>query len=272
MGLRWTQEQGWDYCPTSLCEVSGSTQSGSNQSSGSGTSSSVTTPSNFQNPSFVNSSPLTATALDQIGTGATAGEGIETGLQGLSPTMFGNAATNATNNPLVAQTTGAQNTTLGEIGSVASALPGNLSGASSLLQSELSPNFASGLATSPQTLAAISSATQPMTTAFNTQTVPGLQGSFAQAGQRVGSATGTGSSAFDSAFGNAQASEIANEGAVAGSIANNAYQTGLNIQANAPGQAAALGSSEVGTLSSALGAQALPQATQQYGINQGLNK
>ena len=110
-----------------------------------------------------------------------------------------------------------------------------------------------------------------MTTAFNTQTVPSLEGSFAQAGQRVGSATGTGSSAFDAAFGNAQASEIANEGATAGSIANNAYQTGLNIQANAPGQEAALQSSELSDLNNALTAQQLPQATQQYGINQGLS-
>lgn len=93
--------------------------------------------------------------------------------------------------------------------------------------------FAENLANNPETNAIIAEAEQPITTAFNTQTVPGLQGSIAQAGQR---ATGGGSSAFGAAFGNAQAQEEAQLGSVAANIANSAYQTGLGQYATAYGQ------------------------------------
>lgn len=251
------------------CYVSG----GSQQSSGSGSSQgqSLTLPSNFANPSFVNAAPGTSQALQEIGGGGwlgTAGNQIDAG-QMMSPYQFNNGASTSSNNPLVAPVTGAQQQTLGEIGSLVTGLPSSLSGAFGLLNSEMQPGYAAGLATSPETQAAISSAIQPIRQTFNSQTVPGLQGSFTQAGQRVGQTNGLGSSAFANAFATAQGNELANEASTAGAIANNAYQTGLNVQANAPAQVASLTSSELNDMISGLNAQALPQLTQQYGITAG---
>jgi hypothetical protein len=271
MSLRWTAE-GWEFQPSSLCSIGGNESSGSNQSTGSGSSASLTLPTNFQNPSFTAMSPLTAQALGSYGTNGAGTSQVNPYIMSNPYQFVGGAATNSVSNPLVAQTTPQENQILGNISNVANSLPSNLSSAFGVLGNEMNPGFAASLATSPQTQSAIASAINPITTQFNTQTVPGLQGQTTQSGQRVGSATGSGSSAFASAFGNAQANELANEGAVAGSIANNAYETGLNITANAPAQEGALASSELNSLNSALSASELPQMTQQYGINQGLSQ
>jgi hypothetical protein len=81
---------------------------------------------------------------------------------------------------------------------------------------------------------------------------------------------------------------MANEGQVAGGIANQAYQAGLQINANAPaaatgiagqveGQTATaenqpvnIGTTELNNMIQSLQAEVLPQLTQQYGINAGL--
>ncbi len=153
----------------------------------------------------------------------------------------------------------------------------------------MNPNFAANLATSPQTTAAIGSAIAPLEQSFRTNTTPGLTAAATQAGQRSGGPGQAGSSAFDQAFANQQGNLMANEGQVAGGIANQAYQAGININANAPAAATALagqteqqqvaaqqqpvsiGTQELNNMIQSLSAQALPQLTQQYGINQGLN-
>lgn len=247
------------------CRISGGTQQSSSQSTGSGQSTSATLPLNLQNPAFQASAGNTAYQENNIANG----EGTQVGLGGLNPTQVQGIASNSAANPLVAPVTAAQGQTLGGIGNLVNGLPQTLSGAFSSLNNEMQPGYAASLATSPQTQAAIQSAIAPVTNTFNTQTVPGLQGSFTQAGQRVGSAGNNGSSAFDNAYATAQGSELATEASTAGSIANNAYQTGLNIQANAPSQIANLSSSELNQMISGLNAQALPQLTQQYGISAG---
>lgn len=153
--------------------------------------------------------------------------------------------------------------------------------------------FASNLATGGAIQRIIQEAEQPITTAFNTQTMPGLVGNATQAGQRTGGPFGMGSSAFNAASANAQAQEGANLGATAASIANPAFETGLNqyanaygqgvgnytnlfnsglnIGANAPGQITGLTSGEISNLISTLNAQALPQLTEQQGINNALS-
>jgi hypothetical protein len=132
------------------------------------------------------------------------------------------------------------------------------------------PNFASNLATSPQTQSAISSALQPIQQQFRTSTAPGVTSAATAAGQRTAGSGGQGSSAFDQAFSTAKGNELSTEAATSGNIANSAYQTGLNINANAPAMAGTLSSEQTSNMINTLNAQALPQMTQQYGINAGL--
>lgn len=271
MALKFVVGEGWEYQPPSSCCIGGGSQQSSGSGQGTSSGQSTTTPLNLQNPAFTAAAPQTAQTLQNIGLGGWFGSGpnsIDTANM-MSPYQFNNGQTTSQNNPLVAPVSSAQNSTLGQIGNVIGSLPNNLGGAFNLVNNEMNPNFASNLATSAQTQSAIGSAIAPIRTQFNTQTVPGLEGSFTQAGQRIGSASGQGSSAFDNAFSNAQASEQATEAATAGQIANNAYQTGLNIQANAPSQMSALTSSELQNMINGLNAQALPQLTQQYGITAG---
>lgn len=253
----------WEFSPPSLCEIGGGSQQSSSQGSGASSGQSLTLPSNFQNPNFTATAPYTSDQLQNLTSSP------EASLNGVNPFFVNGSPSSASTNPLVAQITAPQQQSLNGIGNFANNLPNSLAGAFSTLQGEANPGFASSLATSPQTQAAISSAIAPIRNQFNTQTVPGLEGSFTQAGQRVGSSTGQGSSAFAGAFGNAQASELATEAATAGGIANNAYQTGLNITANAPGQIGSLSTGELNNMVTALNAQALPQLTQQYGISAG---
>lgn len=167
-------------------------------------------------------------------------------------------------------------------------LTNNIPGVGAAFSRFLDPNFAANLASSPQTQAAISSATNPIMQAFRTQTVPSLTSAATQAGQRTNGPGQAGSSAFDQAFATAQGNELSAIGQTAGNIANQAYQTGLNIQANAPSQATnaagaleqqmvtgqqapvQLSSAELGNMINSLQAEVLPQLTQQYGINAGL--
>lgn len=150
--------------------------------------------------------------------------------------------------------------------------------------------FASNLATGGAIQQVIQQAEQPTITAFNTQTIPGLQGSFAQAGQR---GSGMGSSAFGMAAGNAQAQELATLAGTASGIENSAFEaglndytntyntgaadyanlygTGVNAGLNAPGQISSLTGNDLTQLLSTLNAQALPQLTEQLGINNALS-
>jgi len=227
-----------------------------------------------------------------------------------SPFMVGGQASNGANNSLVAPVTASQQATLNNIGNTSNpanfGMPGaQLAGvmqpytsgqgyggmnpvAANMLTNFMNPNFASNLATSPQTQAAIASAVNPITQAFRTQTAPALSGAATAAGQRTGGPGQAGSSAFDQAFATAAGNEQAAIGQTAGGIANNAYQTGLGITANVPSQAITAGtavqgqqlggataptqltSAQVNELIQTLQSQVLPQLTQQYGINQGL--
>jgi hypothetical protein len=92
----------------------------------------------------------------------------------------------------------------------------------------LDPNYAGDLANNSTTQGIIQEAIAPGRAFFNSQTVPGITQTFAQAGQRAG-----GSSAFDMSFGNALAAESANEQGIASGIANAAYQTGIQGNQNA---------------------------------------
>jgi hypothetical protein len=280
---------------------------------GSSSSQSTTTPLNLQNPSFTNLASGVAGGLSNFWNSGP--NGFSTSGGTFSPfTVNGQPSNNPNANPLVAPLTPAQMAGLTNIGnasqpgSFGGVTPGstaaslspfmgnyaapaanNMPAASSLLQSFLDPNFASNLANSAQTKSAISAATGPLEQAFRSTTIPGITGASTQAGQRTNGPGQAGSSAFDQAFANQQGNLMATEGQVAGGIANQAYQTGLQINANAPSQAAGLasaaegqqiqaqqapvniGTSELNNMIQSLQAEVLPQLTQQYGINQGMS-
>lgn len=289
-GEDWTRELSFPcdrgaYVPPGMCfggSESSSHQQAQQTAQQTQQSASETIPVNLQNPAFTGMAGQTASQIAAItnllGGGAGAG-GVNAqalsalgfsldpnGITGFNPAAPGTTS----NNPFVAPVTQPQQDTLANI---AKAEAGNfaafnpvLGQASDVLKNEMSPGFAAGLATSPETEAAINAAIQPTRAFFNANTAPGVVGSFAQAGQRQG-----GSSAFDMAFGNSLAQEQATEAATAGGIANQAYQTGLNISANAPAQYSSLNSNEINTLIQQLQAQALPQLTKQLGINNALS-
>ena len=235
----------------------------SSNSNGSYTS----TPINEQLPGYTNLAPGVASGLS---TAFNVGpNGISAPGGALSPFTVNGGSSGASTNPLVAPTTGAQNTTLGNIGTAGNNLGSTLAPGFSALNSFLDPNYASNLATSPQTQAAVQAAINPIAQQFQTQTQPGLVSSATSAGQKVQGAGGQGSSAFDQAYATAQGNLQSTEAQTAGNIVNSAYQTGLNIQANAPAQLQNLSSGELSSLVSTLNAQALPQLTQQYGISAG---
>lgn len=305
-----------------------SSNQGSSQSQGSGSSysqsASVSMPYNLQNAAFQALAPSTANSLQSITNMLSGGAGSNSLLAsflapyggsmvapvtGAQNATLGNIANAEGGNynfdpslaAVMAQLQGEATNPTGFATNVANAGTGANSavGAGQALASGLagpgSPNvglgqFASNLATGGAIQQVIQQAEQPITTAFNTQTVPGLQGSLAGAGQR---ATGGGSSAFANAFGNAQAQEEAALGSTAAGITNNAfnegvnaytgaynagasnytglYGTGLNLAGNAAGQFSSLGSNELNQLLSSLNAQALPQLTEQLGINNALS-
>lgn len=252
-------------------------QTASGSSFGQSVNQSLTLPQNFQNPAYTGQAGGIASVLNLLsnpGTVGTASTG-NAAHPDINAWTVGGQNTSGPNNPLVAGVTGAQNSTLGQIGQTLGQTPQTLGAGFNALQPELAgnngfatslangfqsnpafanllnsgyasnlasgnpsnstfasfldPNYAASLATSPQTQSAIGSALAPIRQQFNTQTVPGLEGSFTQAGQRVGSSSGMGSSAFDTSFANAQGAELANESQIAGQIANSAYQTGLGI-------------------------------------------
>lgn len=202
------------------------------------------------------------------------------GNYGLSPFSAGGIPTSASNNPLVAPlSAGAMNLT-NLAGTMGQPNP-LLQSASGFLGGVLNPNYASGLATSPQTMQAVQAAVNPLVNAFNQTTIPGLKGQFTASGQRIGNAesnpgtpgtspTQKGSSAFDMAANQAQNNLLTQVGQTAAGIENQAYQTGLAQQMQAVQQAQSISSTEVQNLVSSLQAAALPQMIQQYGINAGV--
>lgn len=279
--------------------MSGGSSSGSSQSQGSGSSysqsASVSMPYNMTSPYFQAYAPHTADALWQTYADLNQGNGNPILQSFLAP--YGGQFS--------APVTGAQNATLANLGSAEGGnfsfnpglqqIIGQLTGeainpigfgqaVASGLAGPGSPTigegqFASNLATSPEIQKVIQAASAPITQAFASQTVPGLAGTMAQAGQR---ATGGGSSAFDMAFGNAQNNELAQLAGVGGQIAGNAYETGLqqygnayagglNAALSAPSQLQSLTGSEINQLIQTLNAQALPQLTEQLGINNALS-
>ena len=321
---KFLQAEGWGwqpdcgYVPPGVCfgGSEGSSQQSSQQSQQSlSAQQSATRPINFTPQAFQNEAGYTAATLQQLIEGL--GSGGNAGLPEALGTVL-NQATGGqdTNGSLVAPVTGAQNQTLSNlgaaeggnfnfnpgIGAIIQQLQGEATNPIGFAQNTangmpvdpsfsrfLDPNYAAGLATSPQTQSAIEAALGPTRQFFNAQTVPGLVGQSAAAGQRAPA-----SSAFGAAFGNSLAQENASEQATAGGIANSVYQlglgqeasaagqvqgersglygSGLNIAANAPGQISSLTSQEVSQLLSTLQAQALPQLTQQLGINNGMSQ
>lgn len=238
------------------------------QSIGGGSSSAgsyTSTPENLQLSSYTNLAPSVAGGLGNVFN--LGPNGVQVAGGQLSPFQVAGQSSGASTNPLVAQVTPQQQATLGNIGQLGNNQP--LGAAFGAVNNFLNPNFASGLATSPQTQQAVSAALQPIQQQFRTQTVPGLVSGATQAGQRVQGSGGMGSSGFANAAAAAQGNLAATEAQTAGSIVNNAYQTGLNIQAQAPTMAAGLTTTELNNMIQTLNAQALPQLTQQYGISAG---
>ena len=231
------------------------------------------TPQNMQLPAYTGLAPGVAGGLSNI-FGTMGPNGLTTPGGQFSPFQAGGAPTQGNVyagqgavNPLVAPITPQQQATLGNIGQFGNNQP--LSTAFSTVNAFLNPNYAASLATSPQTQSAIQAAIQPVRNAFMTQTIPGLEGNATAQGQRVNGAGGQGSTGFDQAAAIAQSGEQATEAATAGQIANAAYQTGLNITANAPAMAGQLTTVELNNMINTLQAEALPQMTEQYGITAG---
>lgn len=194
--------------------------------------------------------------------------------------------------PAVAGRSGIDNANLNAWDAYQYASSNPLAAANANANRMLDPNYASSLATSDQTKAAVSTATQPLINAFNNTARPNQAAAFTAAGQRInqGGQIGLaqGSSAYERADNEAVNNLLAQIGATGGAITNNAYQKGLDQNANATNQSAALSGQQISNLGNSAainegiqGAQAdtilkglqgaaLPQLTQQYGINQGL--
>lgn len=282
--------------------------SGSNQ--GSGFNQYQSTPINLQYPSYQAMAPQTAQGIGALQNlnpyGATTANGNT-----ISPyfSPAGNF-NNPNTNPLVAPMTQGQQQMLGYIGGLANPGQGTLNNQaattawnatnyanSNPLQNAfntnnamLSPGWAAGLATNPLTQMVAQGAAQPLLQQFQTQTIPQLQGAMTAAGQRTNSANPAGgSSAYDIAAANAETGLGANLANLGSNIIGGTYQTGLGQTANAVNQASGLSGQNISNLINAatgsqglvstqlndtinaLNANALPQLTQQYGINQGLS-
>lgn len=244
--------------------MSGSIGGGSSGSS-IGSSFFNATPTNLQLPDYTGLAPGVASGVSSV-FGPNAAQGSDLGSAfGLNPLVAGGSATNSPANPLVAGVTQPQNLLLNQVqGAANNPL---LNSAASQIGTILNPNYPASLATSPQTTQAIGGAVQPILNAFKQTTLPQLSGQFTASGQRTGP---QGSSAFDNAAVNSQNNVLAQTGAASTGITNAAYQSGLAQQFQAIGQAGALSTTELNNLINSLQASALPQLTQQYGINQGL--
>lgn len=232
--------------------------------------SSTSNPVNMQNAAFTGLAPGVASGISNFfnpNSGGTPGSAF-----GISPFMVNGVGSGSSSNPLVAGLTPQQNSFLTGIGGFGQTNFG-LGGPESTINRFLNPNYPASLATSPQTSAAVSAATQPLINAFRTTTMPGIAGQFTAAGQRTNANGqdngGMGSSAFGRNVNEAENTLEGNVGQVAGGIENAAYQTGLQEQQNAINQATALSTTNLNNMVTALQASALPQMIQQYGIQQG---
>ena len=238
----------------------------------SGQAQSSSTPSNMQNPAFSALAPGVASNLQALFQGGPAFTGVGSAF---APNVGGASPVTNDTNPLVAALSP---NSLGLVnqGTAQGAVTPAENAAGSYYNTVLNPNFPAQLATSPQTAAAISAAVNPMIQAFRTTTMPGLQGQFINAGQSINPNAGPGnpvggSSAFGNAAGIAQTGLQQAIGSASSNIANTAYQTGLQLQANAGAQAPALSAAELQQTLNSLQASTLPQMIQQYGINQALS-
>ena len=235
------------------------------------------TPTNLQNTAYSNLAPGVAQGLSQLFSGggpAYLGVNSALGSNIFNPAPA-SAGYTSTNNPLVAPLTGAQTGLVNQAVGQGAPSP-QLQQSGGVLSNMLNPNYAASLATSPQTLQAVSAAVNPLVTAFQNTTMPGLQGQFMGAGQAINPNAGPanpagGSSAFDKAAALAGTGLGENIGSTASNIENAAYQTGLQQQSQAINQAQTLSSTELNNTINSLSAAALPQMIAQYGINQGLS-
>lgn len=232
-------------------------------SPGKSSSAYLSNPINLQNSAFTGLSGPTAGGIQGLFSGAAPGSTF-----GLSPYTVNGAPSNSSNNPLVAGLTPTQNSLLTGINNYVGSNP--LLGAAQTTNRYLDPNFPSTFATSPQVQQAIQGAIAPVRQSFAENTVPGLEGQFTAAGQRINSGSGAGSSAFERAGASAATGEQAQEASISGGITGQAFQQAQNLQANAVNQAAALTQTNLNDLVTTLQENALPQMIQQYGINQGL--
>lgn len=177
------------------------------------------------------------------------------------------------------------------------------------LEQMLQPGYAASLAQGAPTQSVIAAALQPIQATFNAQTVPGLVGSYGAAGQRPTMSSAFGQ-AFTNAQAQEQATEASTAGSIVNSVYNtglgqtgtaannmagltgNAFNMGyggalnldqlfqgeyanifggaLNNAFNAPSQLNTLNAQQASNLISTLNAQALPQLTEQLGINNAL--
>lgn len=235
----------------------------------------------MQLPQYTGLAGGVATGLE--GLYGSAGFGNPGNAFGLNPFMAGGQSTSGGQNPLVAGLTPEQMQMVQKAFGLGMGGSNMEAGAQAGITSMLDPTYAGQLAQGPETQKAITAATNPLVSAFNQTTLPGLAGQFTASGQRVNAASrndpnnamgvqgyGKGSSAFGKASAMAQGNLLDQVGKVAGGISNQAYQTGLAQQSQAINQSMAMSQTQVKNLVDSLQAVALPQMIQQYGIDKGV--
>lgn len=239
-----------------------------------GSSQSTSSPTNMQNPAFTAIAPQTAAGITSLQGGGSPFMGINSAFSPNVGTGGINTNFDINNNPFVAPLTAGQSGLVNQVTGQGQPNAGT-NAANSWLSQVLNPAYPASIATSPITQQAVSAAINPMVSAFQNTTIPGLQGQFTAAGQSLNpNATAAnpqgGSSAFNKAYGVAQTGLDQSMASAASNIENAAYQTGLGQQTAAAESAPSIQGQEINNTLNSLTGASLPQLVQQQGINTAL--
>lgn len=241
---------------------------------GGGKSQSTSTPTNMQNPAFTAIAPQTASGITSLQGGAAPFLGINSAFAPNVGTGGINTNFDLNNNPFVAPLTAGQTGLVNQV--TGQGMPNaGTNNANNWLSQVLNPSYPATLATSPITQQAVSAAINPMVSAFQNTTIPGLAGQFTAAGQSINpNATAAnpqgGSSAFNKAYGVAQTGLDQAMASAASNIENSAFQTGLGQQTTAAESAPSIQGQEINNTLNSLTGASLPQLVQQQGIQTAL--
>lgn len=228
----------------------------------------TSTPGNFQNSAFTNLAPQVASGLSNLFS-----LGNTPGINATGANATGQGDFNfSNNNSLVAPITGQQSALVGQAG--AQATPTTQQGqANNFLSTVLNPAWLN-TASNPLVQNLVSSSVAPLLSAWNQQVMPNLTSQATQAGQQANSTPSATTPGGSSAFGRNVALAGTNLGQqvaqTAAGIELPAFENAVQQAQSAATQANAFPTMQLNNTINALQASALPQLTQQYGINQAL--